>query len=113
MEQALSDVRVLDLTQYEAGTSTTQSLSWFGADVVKVESPGAGDPGRVLLRRGEGDSTYFIALNNNKDDDGDKATSSTEREQPLTITSADGTRTLRAVGAWVGKCKIRKVDSRK
>ena len=66
MERALSDVRILDLTQYEAGTSSTQALGWFGADVVKVESPVGGDPGRYLLGSSKADSTYFIALNNNK-----------------------------------------------
>ena len=66
MERALSDVRILDLTQYEAGTSSTQALGWFGADVVKVESPAGGDPGRSLFSRSKADSNYFIALNNNK-----------------------------------------------
>ena len=60
---ALKELRVLDVTQYEAGPSCTQALAWFGADVVKVEPPGRGDPGRG------GDiipQNYFLQWNSNK-----------------------------------------------
>lgn len=62
---ALERMRILDLTQYEAGTSCTQLLAWLGADVVKVEQAGVGDPGRHT-ERGMGDSLYFLSFNANK-----------------------------------------------
>ncbi len=62
---ALDGLRILDMTQYEAGTSCTQALAWFGADVVKVEQPGTGDPGRGVAR-GTDNSPYFCNWNSNK-----------------------------------------------
>ena len=62
---ALEGVRVLDMTQYEAGTSCTQALAWLGADVVKVEPPVTGDPGR-RVRLGQDSSPYFLNWNSNK-----------------------------------------------
>ena len=59
---ALDDLRVLDMTQYEAGTSCTQALAWLGADVVKVERPERGDPGRGA----DGNAEYFVVWNSNK-----------------------------------------------
>ncbi len=63
---ALEGMRILDMTQYEAGTSCTQALAWLGADVVKVERPGIGDPGRYSMSRDSQDSEYFINWNSNK-----------------------------------------------
>ena len=62
---ALEGMRVLDLTEYEAGTSCTQYLAWLGADVVKIEGP-YGDPGRQTGRVYAGDSQYFMNYNGNK-----------------------------------------------
>jgi formyl-CoA transferase len=63
---ALTGLRILDLTQYEAGTSCTQALAWLGADVVKVEPPDGGDPGRTVLRGYFEESEYFMNWNSNK-----------------------------------------------
>ena len=63
---ALDGMRILDMTQWEAGTCCTQSLAFLGADVVKVERPEVGDPGRGRARGEVRDAEYFVNWNSNK-----------------------------------------------
>src|SRR3970040_319304 len=64
----LAGVRVVDLTQFEAGPTCTEALAWLGAEVVKIENPQRGDPGRRIASTDAkaSDSFYFKILNANK-----------------------------------------------
>jgi formyl-CoA transferase len=67
MNKALTGIRVVDLTNNQAGPSCGQILAWLGGDVIKVEEPGKGDPARQTLKdRPDADSLFFLSFNANK-----------------------------------------------
>ena len=71
---ALSGLRVLDLSRVLAGPWASQLLADLGADVVKVERPGAGDDTRAwgppwlddIDGKPTGESAYYLSANRNK-----------------------------------------------
>ena len=62
----LSGIRIIDLTRILAGPFCTMILADMGAEVIKVETPGQGDPlrGQGVIK--DGLSWYFAAFNRNK-----------------------------------------------
>ena len=93
MPQALSHIRVLDLTRVLAGPWCAQNLADLGADVIKVERPGSGDDtrswGPPYLRDADGADTaeaaYYLAANRGK------------RSLTLDIASPEGQDIVRAL----------------
>ncbi|MDT6994325.1 CaiB/BaiF CoA transferase family protein [Burkholderia cenocepacia] len=92
---ALSHIRVLDLTRVLAGPWCAQTLADFGADVIKVERPGAGDDtrhwGPPYLKDADGADTaeaaYYLAANRNK------------RSVTIDIATPEGQRIVRELAA--------------
>jgi crotonobetainyl-CoA:carnitine CoA-transferase CaiB-like acyl-CoA transferase len=74
MAGPLSHIRVLDLSRVLAGPWAAQNLADLGAEVIKVERPGAGDDtrgwGPPWMKDGAGqetrESAYFLSVNRNK-----------------------------------------------
>ncbi len=99
MTGALDGVRIFDLTRILAGPTCTQILGDLGADVIKVERPGAGDDTRKwgppyvtgADGRETGESAYFLSANRNK------------RSVAIDISKPDGQALARRL---IGECDI-------
>ena len=99
MAGPLSHVRVLDLSRIMAGPWAGQILADLGADVVKVERPGAGDDtrgwGPPYLKdaagKDTGEAAYFASVNRNK------------KSVTLDISKAEGQAIVRELA---GKCQV-------
>ena len=63
---SLQGIRVLDLTRVLAGPFAGALLADLGAEVIKIEQPGAGDPTRHMGPAAHGTTAYFVATNRNK-----------------------------------------------
>ncbi|WP_341912078.1 CaiB/BaiF CoA-transferase family protein [Ferrovibrio terrae] len=91
----LSHVRVLDLSRIMAGPWATQILADLGADVIKIERPGAGDDTRAwgppFLQGTDGKPTkeagYYLSVNRGK------------RSMALDISTPEGQETVRQLAA--------------
>ena len=92
---ALSHLKVLDLSRVLAGPWATQILADLGAEVIKIERPGAGDDTRAWgppwLTDAEGKATdqsaYYLSTNRNK------------KSVAIDIAAPEGQRLLRAMAA--------------
>ncbi len=95
----LAGLHVLDLTRILAGPTCTQMLGDYGAEIIKIEKPGAGDdtrkwgPPYVQDQAGNdsGESAYYLSVNRNK------------RSVAVDISSPEGADTVRKLAA---KCDI-------
>ncbi|MDX2030037.1 MAG: CoA transferase [Blastocatellia bacterium] len=66
MMRPLDGITVLDLTRLLPGAVATMMLGDFGAEVIKIEEPGVGDPARHSRAGIKQPGGYFLATNRNK-----------------------------------------------
>src|SRR5229473_7510511 len=69
MNGALKGIRIIDWTIWQQGPVATAMLADMGAEVIKIEERGKGDPGRAVFAIGGAESTrnfYFEANNRHK-----------------------------------------------
>lgn len=62
----LDGIRVLDMSSFLPGPYLTLSMADHGAEVIKIEAPGEGDPGRAILPMDGAHSAFFRNLNRGK-----------------------------------------------
>jgi crotonobetainyl-CoA:carnitine CoA-transferase CaiB-like acyl-CoA transferase len=102
MSLALDGIRVIDLTEALAGPYCTMILGDLGADVIKIERPGAGDQSRKWGPPFIGtESAYFLSVNRNK------------RSAAIDIASSEGQAIMRKLleKADVFVCNVRRIES--
>jgi crotonobetainyl-CoA:carnitine CoA-transferase CaiB-like acyl-CoA transferase len=95
----LKGLRILDMSRILAGPTCTQILGDLGADVIKIERPGAGDDtrkwGPPYVKDSDGNDTsesaYYLCANRNK------------RSLTVDITKAEGQELIRKLAA---KCDV-------
>ncbi|GMU45802.1 MAG: dehydratase [Porticoccaceae bacterium] len=64
--EPLQGIRIVELTTNVAAPMGTQMLADQGADVIRIEAPGAGDPARAVGAVRNGVTSYYLSLNRNK-----------------------------------------------
>jgi formyl-CoA transferase len=92
MNQALSGIRIIDMTHNQAGPACAQILAFLGADVIKLEEPKGGDVARTVhADKKNSDSLFFLLFNANK------------RSLTLNLKTDEGKRLFREV---IGKSDV-------
>lgn len=65
-ESPLKGLKIIEMGQLLAGPFASTLLAWFGAEVIKIEPPGAGEPLRTWRELYKGTSLWWYILGRNK-----------------------------------------------